>query len=124
MEKKTNKAGFTEIVFNIIAFKQKLKDLICNLPDNPNITRISETKAFTISMSTMVASGSLIMSPFYYDFKAQYKAISETVDRVEVMNIYSTMERIIKEGKIKVQNHSETLHPDVVKQLKNIFENS
>lgn len=124
-----------EQVGAVVLLKAKLKDRILSIPDNPEITRL-EGGAFTISSSEIFKNKSKnptnIMSPDYFDFKAQYNFLCEIIDKSRLESLFTNLEQIVKTGTIKREIYSGTtwstksgytykFHPDVLKALEIIL---
>lgn len=100
---------------------------IKNLPENPNITRISKN-IFTINSSQLRNES---WSPFHYDFKQQYEKIAEVIESIPVEQLQDELNNIIKTEKLVITSSfmgvkcSETIvfHPDVLTNIKNLLEN-
>ncbi len=77
-----------------ILIKQS-KENIKNLPDNPKIKRLN-SNCFTINKNDLDDN----LSPYYYDFKYQYKMI---VDNLNVPNekFIEKLDKIILEKRVK-----------------------
>jgi len=97
---------------------------ISKLPDNPRITRVSGTpQAFVMNFSDI--SGG-IWSPYYHDFKFQYRKIVEIINGCSPENIEKRLRKLISERSCRVPNRdgsglvwNSTLrfHPDVIDHL-------
>lgn len=92
--------------------KDGIRKLIENLPDNKKINRLS-SNSFTMSSKDMNISKSL--DPFYYDFKAQYKKISEYLNKCDIENFIEKFNEIIEKGHFTMYTGSKNIHGDSVK---------
>ena len=99
-----------------------LKAEIEGLPDNPNITRLGNGNCFTMSSSNLQSN----WSAKHYDFKSQYKSVSEELERVaDSKDIIKRLKQIIKDEGVRVRSRETSywvkLHPDVVEHLKGLL---
>jgi len=105
--------------------KQEIQLLILNLPDNPNIKRLSP-KAFTINSSQIFGNlkdnPSNRMDVFFHDFKAQYEYISGVIEKTRSENVVGLIQRIISEGTHKNGADYRSFNPSVIEHLKNLIE--
>lgn len=99
----------------IEGLRQDLLKRLSELPDNPRITRRSD-KCFTINVKD-IGPGA-ILSPFYHDFKAQYKEISEIIEEETLEDASKKIDTIIKTGSLMYKNKAMHFHPDVITNLK------
>ena len=91
---------------------------IFELPDNPNIKRIGDKPNCFIVSSKDITSK---WSPFYHDFKKQYKKITEVLDRARPENVIDHLNAIIATGQFKDSTTIHTFHPSVIDNLKGII---
>jgi hypothetical protein len=114
---KLKKSGATlirEYQEKVTALKTDLIGKISDLPDNPKIKRIgTEGKAFTMSSKDLGES----WSPFYYDFKSQYKAIVKIINTSPIETVITKMESIVENGYADNSKSSQRFHPEVRKYL-------
>lgn len=122
-----NETEFNDVIQLIDNIKFKIKEKIKSLPDNENIKRINKN-CFIIQKSEVDKYNNL--SPYYYDFEYQYRALLDKIDVIPYEKLIITLKRIKTEGKItKTMNNrygrpfhaSVTLHPTVIKFIKKIF---
>lgn len=122
-----NETELNDIIQLIDNIKFKIKEKIKSLPDNENIKRINKN-CFIIQKSEVDKYNNL--SPYYYDFEYQYRALLDKIDVIPYEKLIITLKRIKTEGKItKTMNNrygrpfdaSVTLHPTVIKFIKKIF---
>ena len=119
--------GCTKTSFNTIrqaidSSKIKLCEEIQQLPDNPDIERISESvKCFIIKSSNLSRNTNL--TPFYYDFKVQYQRIIEEIKKRTFEKVIEFMNGIIQKGYFRDSSSKYicTFHPVVVGYLKKIW---
>lgn len=100
--------------------KNALKQAIENLPDNPNIKKLSGG-AFSISSKELFSprNPTQIMSAEYFDFKHQYKTISGIIERTQLEKLPSILNGIIDTASFKLNStHTFRFHPDVISALK------
>ena len=106
----------TEITEAIEKLKNKLKDLIRNLPTNPKAERLGHNR-FTIKSSELIGRNNL--SPRFYHFEYQYGKLIEIIDHTPIENIPKRLSQIIRTGK---DNQARVwFHPDVIKHLKGVL---
>lgn len=116
------KNSITNLQKQALDIKEKINSLILSMPDNPDITRISERpRTFTVKFSTIVKSGSLNMSPYFYDWKYQYERLVRKVNQTEITNLIDMIDMIIRKGAFIIDDEKVQLHPEVIKQLKSIL---
>ena len=105
----------------LIEAESKVKDIVAQIakliescPDNPKIERTGNS--FLIRVKDL--SENFNLSPAYYDFKYQYKLISEYLQK----NSNSiAINKILNHKKILVNGSYITLHPDVCENVKKIL---
>lgn len=110
-----------EIKNKIDIMKDKLKDKINSLPDNPKINRVS-ANCFILNYKDLDMNN---WTPQYYDFKRQYKFISDMIDNSDIKVIIKNIDIIITKGKLyygKIPYNKEIIYfnPEVVNYLKTI----
>ena len=99
----------------------EIEELILNLPDNPDIERLSKN-AFILSNSDMT-SGS--WSPISYDFKAQYRAIMDLMTDVPIGKGLKKIEKALKNQSIMRNNRTQRpihLHPCVISNVQSVLD--
>jgi hypothetical protein len=114
--------GFTALLQDYERKKKELLDAITqtieSLPDNPHTKQLG-AGCFTMSSSQLLNAS---WSVEYYDFKYQYRQISEAL-RIAV-NPEVKLKTIITEGKMLVYSHGKprtlNLHPEVISNLINL----
>lgn len=102
------------------SLKKSLSEAIQNLPDNPRITRLNGTagpRAFTMSSRDL----NNVWSPFYHDFKAQYKKLVEIVDKASLETVGTVLTRIIEKGNHPESGGTVKFHPDVIENLRGLL---
>ena len=105
----------------LIEAESKVKDIVAQIakliescPDNTKIERTGNS--FLIRVKDL--SKNFNLSPDYYDFKYQYKLISEYLQK----NSNSiAINKILNDKKILVDGSYITLHPEVFENVKKIF---
>lgn len=95
--------------------KDRLRTRIEELPDNPKIQRMSDT-AFVMNIKDIGPEA--ILSPLYHDFKAQYRIISDLIDRAPVEEVSRILDRIFKDGTYVYKGQSTKFHPEVIRNLR------
>lgn len=106
---------------DIIAIKAAIAIEINNLPDNPNITRISEKPScFTIQLSE-IAKNNTILSPYYHDWKYQYKMLIEKINTTNIMDLVRTLMDATDKGFFMNGKEKILLHPQVIEKLKSLL---
>ena len=102
------------LMVKVNTIKLGISQMIADLPDNPDITRIGP-QVFSISVSkTSISMG---WSPETYDFRAQYKALSELVEKARPENVVSVLTRTLDEGRIGTIR----LHPQVIGYIRGMI---
>ena len=109
------------------SIRSKLISEIMLFPDNPDIKRMS-SNCFTINSSNL--SNSVILSPFYYDFKAQHEVLITLVNNLDYYKLVDMCEKMEK-GFFKtpacvLKNHHGIadrimLNPQVVERFKGLL---
>lgn len=95
----------------------QLTKLISELPDNTETEKIGEG-AFTLKLSTIISNkGNL--SPYFYDFKFQYGAVSEKILLAE--SPIAALQKIVLEKRVIRSGTPYTLHDEVITNLKNLL---
>lgn len=102
----------------------KISDFIKEMeaqPENKDITPLNESGTiYTVNFSSLNVSKNL--SPYYYSFKLQIKLIKEKLNKCNsIKTKISTLDEIIKTGKIINSRYSEHLHPTIINRLKKIL---
>lgn len=110
-------AGIATRVKELLA---KLYEAIENLPDNPNINRVS-SNIYTMQFSELQRGKSWL--PEHYDFKHQYREVIKAMQKSQ--QPLTRFENIIEAGEIVYNagsgwnsTHRVRLHPDVITHLK------
>lgn len=105
----------------IKALEQRKKDIIyilslkiLSLPENPNITKLSQN-TFTLQLRHLQVAS---WSPKFYNFKWQYELIVERMKSSR--DFVKVLEEIMDTHRVKIDsNNFEAIHPDVIKFLEN-----
>lgn len=106
---------------NMLQIKEELTYIILTLPDNNNITRLSD-QCFVMSSANL--SNDLCLTPEYYDFKRQYKLIVKIIEECSIERIQSLMSDITRKGSVHYPSGIyHRFHPNVIKQV-NLLLNS
>ena len=116
-----DKEKITTLVNQIEAIKQNLCQKIEVLPDNPKITRLNHN-CFEIHFSDLGES----WSPFYHDFKAQYRMIIEILETKDIGEIIPTLQKLTTPRHDKsywffYKGDHNRFHPDVIRHIKTIL---
>ena len=97
---------------------------ITTLPDNSRIQRLGGSgNCFTIQFSRLEHN----WSPFYHDFKAQYRFLVSVLDEKELPVIRRTLIQVIRTGKYVLRcsgygcDTTLYFHPDVRKHLRALY---
>jgi len=96
----------------------QIKEILNELPDNPNITRAKNGSGeFTINSNKFKIDS--VMQPEYHDFKYQYKILSEILDARGLAGFVSTLGQlkqntITKHKGLKIQ-FNKTVIDNVVR---------
>lgn len=110
--------------------KDELVKAILELPDNPNIHRISEhPNCFTMSSKEIFGGHNSTadmritnnFSVFFYDFKQQYEKITEVISKGGAEHILATLDYIVKNGHLKGKDYC-LFHPQVIAHLRSMLE--
>lgn len=106
--------------------KSELQLLVLNLPDNSNTNRLSENPhVFTMSSSQVFNNAKnnqfLRLDPFFYDFKAQYKYISEVINKSRPDNVVLMLQQIVWKGKHKDKTNYKSFNPAVINHLRKLM---
>lgn len=114
------KTSIKELVEKIESVKVELKNKIESLPDNTRINRLG-AGSFTISSKDIFASEGIVLTPSYYDFKLQYKYLSEVIDKTNINNLFTTLDFIIVSKTHKSGSNTMKFNPEVIGYLKEII---
>lgn len=114
---RTNQQKISEFYSKIGQIREQIKSQITALPDNENVTKLSDN-AFIMSSSDLSMED---FSPSFYDFKYQYTKINELLDSISPNSILNRLDRAIKDKFIMVNNHRVKLNPKVREYLKQII---
>ena len=102
-----------DLATQLRAIRDEIAQQILDLPQNPRITPVGQSGAFSIKMSDL---GTRNWAASYHDFKAQYEQISKVIERSRPENVLSSLQTIIKTGRLANECNAK-LHPDVVANL-------
>ena len=92
-----------------------LAQQILALPDNPVIRRLDDSRCFVVRFRDLGDC----WSPFYHDFRAQYRAIVERISTLSPGAALAFLRYIANGGVFKRNGYKrpERLHPSVLKYL-------
>lgn len=98
---------------------RRIAERVEALPDNPRVRRVS-ANAFTLSASDLGSN----WSPFYHDFKAQYRAVADAIRGGNVATSTARLRAIISSRSVgnSAGRFARTLHPEVVAHLKRLLD--
>lgn len=104
---------------NITRIREIIANMIQSLPDNPDIHRMEGAPNCFVMSSRNLNPKSF--SPFYYDFKLQYKKLIEIIDTANPIDISRTIETILRQGSYLksgyTYSHTYKFNPTVIKNL-------
>lgn len=86
--------------------------------ENPKINRIN-SKCFTINHSQL--DSGLNLSPFHYDWIAQYNQIIEIIKDRQPKDSLNIISRIIKEKRLFINGTTHWFCKDVINKLQTVF---
>lgn len=98
---------------------EAIETKILSLPDNNKITRVG-ANMFTIQFKDLRSAN---WSPSHYDFKWQYRAIIDRLNKTVPSKYLDALSEIIDKGYIKYGNaysNRYVLHPVVINHLKSL----
>jgi hypothetical protein len=124
------KNAISEMLEKTNQIKSEISKIIMAMPDNPDIKRIKGNEnCFIVNFSQLSKDTNL--SPCYYDFKYQYRAIIKKIDTCDILTLDKTIEGFINDGYVKLYGglnmHSQgtfekiKLHPTVINELKKLL---
>jgi hypothetical protein len=127
------KSNIQSMQWDLLTIKRKINKQIRTLPDNQNIKRIHKVPhCFIIQFSEIQKDKNINLSPQYYDFHYQYRAIVNKLKEVSPLEIYNCLSKMIEVKSFKVyrgvnlhgQSCHETIsiHPEVISYLKNLIQ--
>lgn len=116
-----------ELIRQIHKLRDEMSSSILELPDNPDIERISEN-AFVMSNDKIdrhsvklspyvVRAGIRRLDPFFYDFKQQYSLIAEIALTSDLDTIEKHLKRIAESGNIIFRKQWYSFHPEVARKI-------
>lgn len=118
MEKlRDNQKKIDELYGKVSSIREEIKSQITSLPDNEDITKLSDN-AFTMSSANLSTED---FSPIFYDFKYQYSKINELLDSISPLSIINRLDRAVKDKFIMVNNQRVKLNPKVREYLKQLI---
>ncbi len=99
------------------AQKSEINQRISLLPNNPRIKPLG-IKGFVMSFANLGNS----WSPEYYNFDTQYRMLADLVSLAESpLSALRRIRRALNDRRVVVGRKSVALHPDVVRNARNIF---
>ena len=117
-----------DLIKQIETIKEQLYSKILSLPENNEITTITESpKCFTIPFSKVIGKP---LSPEYYCYKKQYHMIVDNLTMCKIEKFDDTLKTIVDTGIVKygVSNtaiilgtRTFRLNPEVINYLKSIL---
>jgi len=121
-----------DLQWQALTIKRKIRQKIRSLPNNPNIKRISSSpNCFVMNVSEIFGDKDQTFSAEYYDFRYQYKKMSNIIKKMDVTKIENSINEWIRTGYINYSTYSKInqrffqnrlkLHPQVVEYLKTIL---
>lgn len=108
--------AITQFTKKWIRLKTKLENAILSLPDNPKIRRLDD-RCFVLSFSDLGNN----WTPFFHDFKQQYKKLVAIIDHAEPTTITPTLRAIIETGIYYHHGHTYRFNPAVIGHLQTLF---
>jgi hypothetical protein len=126
------KNSILSLQWDALTVKRKINNKIRNLPDNKNIQRLStQPNCYIMQFSEIMKDKHNILSPEYYDFNYQYRAIVKQLKKIDPLTIYNFIVKAIEDkfffryngvNKYSQPNKEKILlHPEVIKYLKTII---
>lgn len=112
------KNSISNVQKQIEQIRTLIKQEIEKLPANSNVKPISK-HCFIIQKSELNRHDN--WSVEYHLFRKQYEWIIEKINTQKFDNIATFLEDLCKNGKIKVNNNVKNLHPEVVKNIKEML---
>ena len=104
--------------------RKEISNLILSLPDNPDIERLSHSNAFVMKSSQLNHGWSVVTHDFFH----QYMIISDFVAKTPIEKIYDKLSKNLTPNQSGIywfpngSNRRIRLHPQVVKNIKQILE--
>ena len=102
----------------IVEIVKKFIDILPELPDNPNIKRIDDT-CFTIGIKTINLDPRHSLSPFYYDYRSQYRFILDRLANASIHRFADMFLNIINKKSYYYGGCSYHFHPEVITNIVN-----
>jgi hypothetical protein len=99
--------------------KNQIKAAIFDLPDNPDIQRLSNhPQSFLMKYGSLRPEN---WTPMYYDFEYQYDQLVCLVDQVPPEKLLIKLQTVLTEKKFKLGPKVIYLHPEVIKKLQDLL---
>lgn len=103
----------------LLQMKAELAESVRELrAPNSDITPVGNGNIRVFTMQASMLSGGCVLSPFYYDYDAQYDAVLEKLHSQRLDVFANTLEGIMRTGKLDGQR----MHPEVIKRLSTLLE--
>lgn len=110
------------LVQQAIAIRKAIADVIIGLPDNDKINRISDSPStFTMSSNNLFKG---ITSPAFYDFKHQYRMLSEVILELPIEDTVNWLNKTLDKGSFICKGVKIQLHPEVIEHIKGVIDGS
>jgi hypothetical protein len=110
-----------ELAEAILSLKDGIAETIKGLPENPDIN-IIDKRCFTIKFSQL--SADTCLSPEFYRFEFQYKALADMIKRSKAENVLRKLNEALADGWVYLSSERTRrvrLHPAVVANVKGIM---
>lgn len=120
----------TQKIADLAAQIQKIRDEISqkllSLPQNPRIKSVGQSgNCFTIKVSDLMGGPGnphANWSASYHDFRTQYRALADLVQRGSPETIISRLKNALDRGSLIAGHQSRiTLHPDVIDHVRRLL---
>jgi len=105
------------ITAQIAAYKEGIIRKIEQLPDNPEVTKVTEKgSCFIVSCSNLRGN----WTPEFHDFEYQKKQLVRLIQNSEYQNIYRKLLETVSHGNFRetLNNKLMFLHPIMIRNLK------
>jgi hypothetical protein len=97
--------------------KAAIIDMIDNMPDNPQITRLNKN-CYTINSKDLGNN----WNPFYHNFKSQAQFIQEMIEEMRAETIIPTLKQIARNQSINYKSKWYKFHPMFCNHLRSLIE--
>lgn len=95
------------------ALRQRVISAIADLPDNPDINRLSRN-CFAVSFSKLQSN----WSPEFHDFEKQKELLIGLINGMDVLYLVSNLTRILRDERIVIGKARYTLHPKMIEAIR------